>query len=64
MPVITVEGPKINDTDRKRKLVASITEAAHEAYGLPRSVYVVYIKENNPDNVAVGGELLCDRDKK
>jgi len=64
MPVITVEGPKINDTERKRKLVASITEAAYKAYGLPRSVYVVYIKENNPDNVAVGGELLCDRDKK
>lgn len=61
MPSITIEGPKINDIEKKRGLVKELTDAAVKAYGLPAQVIVVLIKENLPDNVSVGGQLICDR---
>ena len=35
-----------------------------KAYKIPRQAYVVVIKENLPENVGVGGELIIDREKK
>lgn len=61
MPTVTVEGPSIKDLERKRSLTSEITDALEKAYGLPRDVYVVVIKENPPENVCVGGEMVCDR---
>ena len=61
MPTITVEGPRIEELDRKRQLVKDITEAAMKAFGLSKEVIVVVIKENTPDNVSVGGQLIIDR---
>jgi len=61
MPTVTVEGPPLKDLDRKRALTREITDALERAYGLPREVYVVVVKENLPENVCVGGELICDR---
>ena len=61
MPNITVEGPPIKDLDKKRAFVRELTDAAVKVYGLPRDVIVVLIKENQPENVGVGGELLVDR---
>lgn len=61
MPNITIEGPKINDIEKKRSLAKELTDAAVKAYGLPAQVIVVLIKENTPDNVSVGGQLICDR---
>jgi 4-oxalocrotonate tautomerase len=63
MPTITVEGPPIADLDVKRGLVKALTDAAEEAYGIPRQAYVVLLKENASENVGVGGELLADRHK-
>ena len=63
MPTITVEGPPITDIEKKRTLVRQITETAAEAYGLPKGIIVVVIKENSPDNVSVGGQLIIDRKK-
>jgi len=63
VPNISVEGPSIRDIDKKRVLVKEITEAAVKAYGLPAEVIVVTLKENAPENVAVGGQLICDRRK-
>ena len=63
MPTITAEGPPIKELDRKRRLVQDITEAATKAYGLPKDIIVVVIKENEPENVSVGGQLLVDRRK-
>lgn len=60
MPSITIEGPPIEDLDVKRKLVKGLTEAAVEAYGLPAQKIRVVIKENLPENVARGGQLLLD----
>ena len=62
MPVITVEGPKIDDLDRKRKMVKKLTEAAVEGYNIED--IIIILKENSLDNVASGGTLLVDRLKK
>lgn len=61
MPTVTVEGPPLKDLDRKRSLAREITDTLERAYGLPRQAYTVVIRENQPENVCVGGELLCDR---
>lgn len=62
MPTINVEGPLIEDMDKKRVLVQKITDAAARAYGLPKEVMIVLIKENPPQNVGVGGKLIADRE--
>lgn len=61
MPNITLEGPAITDLNKKRVLVQQVTALATEAYGLPPETIVVVIKENGPENVAVGGILALDR---
>ena len=61
MPTVTVEGPPIKDLDAKRSLTREITDALERAYKIPREAYVVVIRENPPENVCVGGELICDR---
>jgi len=63
MPIITVEGPEIKDMEKKRALAEALTDAATNAYGLPRKAMVVLIKENSPENVSVGGHLIVDRKK-
>lgn len=61
MPTITVQGPAIKDLDVKRTFVKELTDSAAKAYGLPRDIMVVLIKENPPENVGIGGELIIDR---
>ena len=63
MPTITVEGPPLKDISTKRELVKEVTDAATKAYKLPRGIIVVVIKENSPENVSVGGQLIIDRKK-
>ena len=61
MPTVWVDGPIINDLDKKRDLTREITDSMVKAYGLPKQAFTVVIKENPPENVCVGGELVCDR---
>jgi 4-oxalocrotonate tautomerase len=63
MPNITISGPKIQDLDKKRKLVATVTDAAVEAYGIAREHIVVVIEAHPPDDVGVGGTLIIDRNR-
>ena len=63
MPNITIEGPRIKDIEIKRTLVKKLTDAATKAYGLPEETVVVLIKENQPENVGVGGQLIADKIK-
>ena len=63
MPNATIDGPPIEDLEIKRVLVKEITDAMEKAYKIPREAYVVLIKENKPENVGVGGELITDRRK-
>jgi len=61
MPQITIDGPKLEDLERKRALVRKITDAVVEAYGSPREHTTVLIREHSAENFGVGGELLIDR---
>lgn len=63
MPTIVLDGPPVPDLDRKRTLVKAISEAAAQAYSLPSEIMTVIIRENQPENVGVGGLLLLDRKK-
>ncbi len=62
MPTIFVEGPKIQELDHKRQLVKKLYDAAFEVYGIEH--ITVIIRENAPENVGVGGQLLADRNRK
>jgi 4-oxalocrotonate tautomerase len=61
MPNISIEGPKIKDLDKKRVLIKEMTDAAVKAYALPKEAIVILIKENLPENVGIGGQLIADR---
>jgi len=63
MSYISIEGPRIKDLNVKRTLVREVTEAAKKAYHMPAHYIVVVIKEDEPENVSVGGQLICDRNK-
>jgi len=63
MPNVTFDGPRIDDITKKRELIKIVTDAAVQAYGLPKQAIIVVIKENNPENVGIAGELLADRVK-
>lgn len=63
MPTITVEGPPI-ELDKKRKLADGMAEVAANVYGLAKEHMIVLIRENPPENVGIGGELLVDRRKR
>jgi len=61
MPIVTVHGPKVEDTDKKRRFVGAVTEATSDLFGLPQQSIVVLLRETDPANVGVGGELISDR---
>ena len=61
MPIITIEGPPIPDMATRRRLTESLTQSAAEAYSMPKEKIIILIRENRPDRVAVGGELISDR---
>jgi 4-oxalocrotonate tautomerase len=63
MPVITVEGGKI-DVEKKRQLVKKLTDVASEVYALPKEAIIVLIKENSMENVGSGGILVSDKHSK
>ena len=63
MPVITIEGPKIESLETKRELVSKVTRFAAKAYDMPPRKIIVVLKETTPDNVAVGGKLVIDTKK-
>ena len=62
MPVIRVDGPQIS-LDKKRELARRLTEVAAEVYEIDKEHTIVLIRENLPENVSVGGELIADRRK-
>ena len=60
MPVITIEAAKLSK-DQKRELVASLTKSASSIMNTPEQAYVVIVKENDIDNIGVGGTLLSEK---
>jgi 4-oxalocrotonate tautomerase len=63
MPTIFFYGPKL-EKDKKRELIKSFTEKASELTGIDEAAFVVYLRNSDPEDVGVGGELLEDRQKK
>lgn len=60
MPVITMELGKVS-AEQKRELVTKVTELTAGITGSPKEAFIVLIKENDADNIGVGGELLSDK---
>lgn len=60
MPVIFFEGPKLEHS-QKAELVKELTEVGHQVAGIRRESFIVYVKENDLENIGVGGGLLADR---
>lgn len=60
MPIVTVEqSPR--DIERKRRLVAGITQAFVDAYEVRPEHVQVFIHEVEHQNWAKGGKLAADR---
>lgn len=62
MPSITLEIATL-EKEKKAALVKEIAAAAARITELPEEAFYIFIKENHPDNVAIGGTLLSDRKK-
>ena len=59
MPVIIFEGGKVSQ-DKKKELIRELTETAVKVTGIDSSAFIVYIHENEYDNIGVGGEPLAE----
>jgi 4-oxalocrotonate tautomerase len=60
VPIVTVQqSPR--DLEPKRQLVAGITQAFVDAYGLEPEAVQVFIDEVDHENWAKGGKLAVDR---
>lgn len=63
MPTIRIDITALTK-EKKAELAARLTTTAHAVLPhIPETAFTVYIRENSPDNVAVGGTLLSDRKK-
>jgi 4-oxalocrotonate tautomerase len=60
MPHIVFDGPELSK-EQKKELVKNFTDTASKVTSIPREAFVVMIKENDQENVGVGGELLSDK---
>jgi Uncharacterized protein, 4-oxalocrotonate tautomerase homolog len=59
MPVITLEAGKLNK-EQKSRLVKEFTKVASKIMNVPEQAFIVLLKENEMDNVGVGGQLLAE----
>ncbi len=59
MPIITVEAGKMN-REKKAQMVKELTETVSKILDIPVDAFTVSLKENDPDNIGVGGRLLSD----
>ena len=63
MPVIQVNVLKQPDIEKKKKLVAKLTDAMVDVYEVPRESVVVMLKEDELENVGLGGVLALEKFK-
>jgi 4-oxalocrotonate tautomerase len=61
MPVIQVNVLKQPDIEKKKKLVAKLTDVMVDVYGVPRESVVVMLKEDELENVGLGGVLALEK---
>jgi 4-oxalocrotonate tautomerase len=61
MPFIAVHIARGRPLEKRRRLIAAITDAVTDIFELERSATQVLVLEHDKDNWAIGGELLSDR---
>ena len=61
MPNITIGLVSGNTVEKKRELVAKITDAIVEVLKVPREIVLITITEEGKENIAKGGVLLSDK---
>ncbi len=62
MPSITLEVAKLSK-EQKQILAKEFTDTASRVTGLPPEAFYIFIKENDLENISVGGRLLSDKMK-
>lgn len=60
MPVIKLESGKLTK-EQKSRLAKEFTKSASEIMKVPEQSFIVLIKENDADNIGLGGTLLSDK---
>ena len=60
MPVITLEAGQLSKV-QKEQLATELTASAARIMGIPEAGFYIFLKENAPENIAVGGTLLSDK---
>lgn len=60
MPHIVFDGPELS-REQKKELIKNFTATASKVTNIPREAFVVMIKENDLENIGVGGELLSEK---
>jgi len=61
MPVITIQESVGRTSEQRRKLVARITDAFREAYGLDPSTVTIFFQSYQGDEWGKDGKLHVDR---
>lgn len=59
MPVITLEAGKLNK-EQKRQLVKELTSIASKVLNVPEKAFIVFLKENDMDNIGFYGHLMSE----
>lgn len=59
MPIVTFEGGYLPQ-EKKRDLIARLTEAAASVTGIPQEKFTVLVRELEDCNIGVGGQTLTE----
>jgi len=60
MPVITIDAGKMSK-EQKATLVKELATKASETLNIPVEAFVTIIRENDPDNIGSGTQLLTEK---
>ena len=63
MPVVTIDGPENTTKESKRAIIEKVSKIVADAYEMPVESITVLLRENNADNIGVGGEQLSEKQK-
>ncbi|HEY3398883.1 MAG TPA: 4-oxalocrotonate tautomerase DmpI [Armatimonadota bacterium] len=60
MPTVTLAARPMA-AEKKREFARKVTQLVCETCGVPAEAITVFIHEYPPENISVGGTLICDR---
>lgn len=63
MPFLSFDGPNNLSKETKKRLIKELTITASQILNIPPQSFMVVLKENNPDNIGVGGVPLSEKIK-